>query len=174
MKVNMKHAFYVGGFLAGLCGVLALAIAGVDLLTKDIIKANKLEKERSGLKRVFPSGEVDGEAVEVHQGKLEKYWTVKESGSELGRIYSAFGKNSYGQVSLLIGVYSDFSLGNIVVLENTESYGQTLEEGYLDPYNAAEDKSAAVLSVSCGATYGATLCRDMILEAASHYQGGQA
>ena len=173
MKISWPHAFKVGGFLAGLCAILALAIAGGDLITRDIIAKNKLEKENSGLKKVFPNGQI-GEAVEVRDGYLQKYWTVKSGEEELGRVYSTFGKNAYGDVSLLVGVYSDFTLGNIVTLENTESYGATLEEGYLEPYAAATNKEEAVEKVNCGATYGAKLCRDMILAAKQHYEGGQA
>ena len=172
MKINWKHAFAVGAFLGGLCAVLGLSIAGVDLLTKDVIAKNKLQKEAAGLKKVFPEGEA-GEAVALNDGYLEKYWTVTSSGQEVGRVYGTFGKNAYGNVALLVGIYADFSLGNVVTLENTESYGATLEEGYLEPYAAAADKEKAVEAVSCGATYGAKLCRDMILAAKNHYQGGQ-
>lgn len=172
MKISWKRAFGVGGFLAGLCAVLALSIAGADIITKDIIAKNKIEKENAGLKKVFASGEY-GEAKTLGEGYLQKYWTVTSSNEELGRVYSASGKNAYGNVSLLVGIYADFSLGNIVVLENTESYGQTLEDGYLEPYQNATDKEAVVDQVNCGATYGAKLCRDMIRAAQEHYKGGQ-
>ena len=75
-------------------------------------------------------------------------------------------------MSLLVGIYSDFSLGNIYVLENTESYATTLQDGYLTPYIQAEDKEAVIDNVRCGATYGAKLCRDLILTARNHYKGG--
>ena len=173
MKVSWKRCFIVGGFLAGLCGVLALAIAGGDLLTRETIAKNKAAKEESGLKKVFP-GAVAENPTEINEGYLQKYWTVKNDEGILGRVYSTFGKNAYGNVGLLVGVYSDFTLGNIVTLENTESYGTTLEDGYLDPYAKAEDKEAVVDQVTCGATYGAKLCRDMIRAAQNHYKGGQA
>ena len=177
MKISWKRAFGVGGFLAGLCGVLALAIAGTDLLTRDTIARNKLEKEQNGLRKIFGGDANYGEATPLEDAEhptLVKYWTVQENEKTLGRVYSAKGKNAYGEVALLIGVYSDFTLGNIVAIENTESYGQTLEDGYLLPYSQSNDKESAVEKVNCGATYGAKLCREMILAAKSHYQGGQA
>lgn len=175
MKISWKHAFYVGGFLAALCGVLGLVIAGGDLLTKDTIARNRIEKEQNGLKKVFGENVTYSEATEIkdeNRASLQKYWTVSVDSKEVGRVYATSATNSYGTVSLLVGVYSDFSLGNVVALENTESYAATLEEGYLEPYAASEDKENAVNTVKCGATYGATMCRDMIVSARDHYKGG--
>lgn len=173
MKLSWKRAFMVGGFLAGLCGVLALGIAGVDLLTRDTIAKNKLEKEQAGLKTIFGAEAKIGEAVELNEAKypsLKKYWTVDIPNEGEGRIYSASSRNGYGDVSLLIGVYADFSLGNISVLENTESYAQTLNDNYLEPYMSAEDKEKAAEEVKCGATFGAKMCRDMMKEASAHFR----
>ena len=177
MNVSWKRAFFVGGFLAGLCAVLGLAIAGGDMLTKETIARNKREKEQSALKTVFGENVILSDPIEVKDAEfpmLAKYWTVtlpeEADQGPLGRIYNASGKNGYGDVTLLIGVYSDFHLGNVAVLENTESYGQTLQEEYLDKYAAAQDKEKAAEEVKCGATYGATLCRDMMKQAKAHYQ----
>ena len=173
MNVSWPKAFKVGGFLAGLCAVLALAIAGADLLTKDIIIKNKLAKENAGLRRIFGSSADYGEAESVEEGYIQKYWTVTEDNKDLGRVYSVKGKNAYGEVSLLIGIDTAYRLGEMVTIENTESYGQTLEDEYLAAYAASEDKEDALLRVSCGATYGAKLCRDMVLSAVEHYKEGK-
>lgn len=177
IKVPWKHAFYVGGFLAALCGVLGLVIAGGDLLTRNTIAANKVKKEQDGLRKVYGDNAEFSEAVEVKDdvyASIGKYWTVKIQGDEVGRVYSTSGTNSYGTVSLLVGVNKNYSLGNIVVLENTESYAATLEEKYLDVYKNAEDKESVVDNVKCGATFGASMCRDMIKAAQNHYKGGDA
>ena len=170
MKIPLKRTAIVAAFLAGLCSCMAAVIAGVDLATRQTIAQNRIDKENKGLAKIFGPGEF-GEAIVLEESEfplLKKYWTVEG----IGRIYSASGKNSYGDVSLLVGVYEDYSLGNIAVLENTESYGATLEEGYLEPYADAEDKEKAVEDVSCGATYGAKLCREMIRQSQAHYKGG--
>ena len=174
MKISWRHAFYVGGFLAILSGVMGLVIAGGDLLTRDTIAKNKIEKEQNGLKKVFGENVTFGEATSVPENEiLQKYWTVAVNDAEIGRVYSTSAKNAYGTVSLLVGVNKDYSLGNIVVLENSESYAATLEENYLDVYAKSEDKETAVLAVKCGATEGAKICRNMILAARDHYKGGE-
>ena len=176
MKVSWKHAFAVGGFLAALCGVLGLAIAGGNLLTKDTIAANKNRREESGLKKVYGDAASYGEAIQIKENEfptLTKYWTVKVNEEVVGRVYATSDTNAYGTVSLLVGINANFSLGNIITLENTESYATTLQEGYLDVIDQAEDKLAAVAEVKCGATFGAKMCRDMILIAQAHYKGGE-
>lgn len=173
MKVSWKRAFYVGGFLALLCGGLGLIIAGGDMITRDRIAQNEIEKEKSGLSKVFGSGCDYGEATSINDESwptLKKFWTVKDGEKILGRVYAASGTNAYGDVSLLVGINADYSLGQISVLKNTESYATTLEDGYLIPYQQAEDKASIVTQVNCGATYGAKMCRDMILSAKTHYQ----
>lgn len=174
MTLSWKRAFLVGGFLGGLCAVLGLAIAGGNMLTRDRIAANKIAKENAGLTKAFAlEGAAFSQANEIEgNGHLKKYWTVSLEEEEIGRVYSASGSNAYGDVSLLIALDHQYALYGVVVLENTESYGQTLEEKYLEPLASAEDKESAVDAVNCGATYGAKLCRDMINEAKVHYREG--
>ena len=176
MKISWKHAFYVGGFLAGLCGVLGLVIAGGDLLTRDTIAKNKIQKEISSLKKVYGENADYGEAIELSEpqyASLKKYWTVSVNNEVVGRVYSTTNTNSYGTVSLLVGINLDYSYGNVITLENTESYATTLQEEYLDKVEAAEDKDYALTQVKCGATSGAKMCREMIESAKQHYQGGK-
>ncbi len=173
MKKYMKKAFLAGGVLAGLCGVMAAVIVGADFLTRDTIAKNNLEKEKSGLRKVFGPDAVYGEATEVSGVQyVEKYWTVTVDEVEVGRVYRGSGKNGYGDITLLYGVNLDYSLGMVVTLVNTESYGTTLKENYLDPLSSAEDPDAAVDNVKCGATYGAKLCRSIIRAGQAHYKEG--
>ncbi len=178
MKPLAKRALLVGAFLAGLCGALGLLIAGAELITRPAIEANRAKKQRDGLAKVFPSAQI-GEGVDISsegQPKLQKYWTVTLSDGEEARIYSASDRNAYGDVSLLIGIYGPskgYALGNVVTLLNTESYGNVIQEKYLDAYNASEEKEGAVLEVRVGATFGAKMCRDMILSSQTHYKEGK-
>ena len=176
MKLSWKRALYVGAFLGGLCGVLGLAIAGGDLLTRETIAANLVAKENAGLKKAFAydGAEFSEPTAVTNNDRINKYWTVRLASEEIGRVYSVSGTNAYGNVSLLVGLEIDTSLYGVVVLENTESYGQVLDENYLEPLIGADDKDSAVNNVTCGATYGAKLCRDLINEAKNHYGGQNA
>ncbi|MBE6135512.1 MAG: hypothetical protein E7179_05900 [Erysipelotrichaceae bacterium] len=172
MKIEWGKAFKTGIFLACIAGAAALILSGVNVVTSKKIEENRVQKEAKGLRRVFGEAAY-GEAIPVENNKnISKYWNVNLGEGKEGRVYSVSGTNSYGSVSLLVGIYGDYSLGNIFVLENTESYATTLQDGYLTPYIQAEDKETVIDNVRCGATYGAKLCRDLILTARSHYKGG--
>ena len=169
-KLTWKRPLLVGAFLGGLCAVLAAAIAGGDLLTKDVIAKNKAQTEKDGLARVFRDATFS-EAIAISSPEypeLSKYWTVDLGDEGTGYVYSAAGKNAYGDIALLAGFYADASLANVIVITNTQTYGQTLEDEYLDPLSKAEDKEAALDHVKCGATYGAKLTRDLVNEARNY------
>ena len=173
----MKIGNYLktGAILASIAGVSSLLIASLNLLTGPRISENKANKEMSGLTIVFPDAKV-GEGVEEGLddfSTLKKYWPVELGDGGNARIYSASDKNGYGAVSLLIGIYDNFALGNMVILENTETYGQTLRQNYIAIYEAAttpEERETALNNVSCGATYGAKLIKGMANQAVAHYR----
>ncbi|MCR5492035.1 MAG: hypothetical protein K6F32_07910 [Bacilli bacterium] len=172
MNADVKKALKIGLILASIGGVSALVVSSVNLFTAPMIAKNKAEKEASALKEIFPDATKVEEAVELKSGSLLKYWPVSLPNEE-ARIYSCSGKNGYGAVSLLIGVYSDFSLGRMSIIENTETYGSTLNQNYIAPYQyyeTAEQREAALNNVTCGATYGAKLIKGMVLEAVAHYK----
>ena len=169
MKKYVKRALVSGAVLSLLSGAMALLIVGADFLTRDTIAFNAKEKERQGLIKVFGNDADYGEATFVEGSKyIEKYWTVTLNESEVGRVYRGSGRNGYGEVSLLFGVDCNNGLGRVVALTNTESYGTVLKENYLDPLN----NGGSIDDVTCGATYGAKLCRDIILEGIVHYRDG--
>lgn len=170
-KVNLKHAFLVAGILSAIAGGSALLISGVNLLTGPAIAKNASLTEQQALTRVFGDNAVFGEPVEVNKGSILKYWPATDGNKE-GRVYSLSGSNSYGTVSLSVGIYSDYSLGNMIISENTESYGQTLEDNYVGVYQHVSDKEGALEATKCGATFGAELIRGMVEEARAHYKEG--
>lgn len=176
MKPNALKALRVAATLSILAGASGLLIAGTDLLTKTIIEQNRIANIKKNLSKVFPDAGF-GDGVKLSGGDyLTDYYPASLHDGEDGRVYACSGTNQYGGVSILIGVYSDFTLGKMVVLENSESYGSTLQSNYLDKYDAANDgasREEALYDVDCGATYGATLVRDMVLEAVSHYKEGK-
>lgn len=176
MKPNALKALKVAATLSILAGASGLLIAGTDLITKTIIEQNRVANIKKNLSRVFPDADF-GDGVKLSgDGYLTDYYPAALTDGEDGRVYACSGTNQYGGVSILIGIYSDFSLGKMVVLENTESYASTLQSNYLDKYDEATDgasREEALYDVSCGATHGATLVRDMVLEAVSHYKEGK-
>lgn len=173
MKINWLKSFKIAAILCSFAAIGGVSVALVNVFTEPMIAANKAEKEAKGLKKVFGESSL----IDTKEGKVEIndpdykylscYWEVDHGST--GRIYSVSGTNSYGSVSLLVGLTPSYSLYNVVVMENTESYATTLTDNYLNPLIGSTDKDEKLDSVKCGATYGAKLVRDMVNQAKEHY-----
>ena len=71
----------------------------------------------------------------------------------------------YGKISLIIGFEAkNHTFIGLYTVVNEQTYASTLEDNYLIPVNNDEREYS---DVSCGATYGAKLVRDMVDEASS-------
>ncbi len=165
MNQSLKKYLTVSLTLGIIAGGSALLIGLTNLLTADKIKENKVKKEENGLKQVFSNENQQFVTVEFDSTfeYIEKIWQSKDKdNNDIGYIYKTTGKNSYGEVSLLIGFDTNKNFANMVVLENTETYGTTLQDNYITPVN---EKTKDFSSVSCGATYGAKLINSMYSEA---------
>ena len=152
-------------------GLIAMAsgllIGATNLVTADKIKQNEASKINEGVKDVFnlPNGYVtDG-------GELNGYtyvkhcYSIKESESAptfAGMAFLASGSNMYGKVSIIVGFTLAQELSGVYFVTNEQTYASTLVENYIDPVNAG---TRDYEDVKCGATYGATLVKDMINEA---------
>ena len=177
MKIDWKKTIKIAAILGSFAAIGGISVAVVNVFTAPRIEAYKVEKEQKGLQKIFggladcdPSEKV--ELSEADSPYLLAYYPAYEAGSKtlMGRIYSTSGTNAYGSVSLLVGLTSSFSLYNLVVMENTESYAQTLVDNYLNPLIQSADKESALDEVKCGATYGAKLVRSMVEQAKEHYR----
>ena len=163
--------------LTVIASVAALLIAGADLLTRDRIAANTLEKEMSILHEYFGEPEYDGKSFDIEgDDYLSKYYVVRLDNDELSYVYRADGKNGFGEISLLAGIKGDAAIYSIRVIENGQSYASTLEDNYLKQiYKVCEDWKEssfndALNNVECSATNGAKLVRKLVLAAKEHYQ----
>lgn len=182
-KFDYKHLFKVGGILCLVGGISALLIGSVNLLTADTISSSELEKENNALKEVFldENGDIPtdlsvGEKVEISDSNYSKlicYWNIKSSeedenvDSKYGYVFKCEGsdKNNYGTVSMLVGINVDETIGRISIISNSETYATTLVNEYVDPYNEGERD---LEDTKCGATYGATLIKEMAESALSY------
>ena len=167
MNKQTKHYLYVGLILASI-GVLAAAlIVGTNLITKDRIAQNEIAAKNKAMGEVFNDAtfgdEVKIEGVEY----LVSYSDASRGNEALGSVYYTTGKNLYGSISMMVGIYTTGEIGHISLVENTESYASTIEDEYLYPYN---DGTRQLEDVKCGATYGAKLIKSMAEAAQNHFK----
>ena len=160
---SKKHYVIVSLTLGAIASVSALLIAGTNLLTKDIIAQNEKDNIAKGIKFIFgEKAEIKDEA-EIKNEKYSYVDYVYEIGGEedLGYVYRTTGKNMYGKITLIVG----FDLENKFVSMKTIVNEQTFTKEVETFVKNVDEGNRDISDVNCGATYGATLIRDMVNEA---------
>lgn len=177
-KKYLKTALTLGLIAGG----SALLIGGTNALTAPRIEANAKKKLMGSLQGCF------GEDVDIEDPENPKDWTkespapqyvnaswkASKNGQSVGTLYRARGIDAagYGYITILVGVYDDSTLTNIVVLENGNTKPAEYES-YIKSYNKADDKNVALEKVSpTGATFSSTLTMNMVKEAIQLSSGG--
>ncbi|MBP5694785.1 MAG: hypothetical protein J6X03_05065 [Bacilli bacterium] len=162
---NSKH-YIITAITLGIIGAGSAGLIGLtNLITKDQIEKNQIEKINKGLAMVFEEGTSFSEANSIDGVQyLDAYYTAKKESDTLGYIFQTTGSNMYGKISMLVGIDTEFEVGNIYLVTNEQTYAQTLVDNYVNPYNKDD---VELDDVSCGATYGAKLVRTMAQAAQS-------
>ena len=170
--MSKKH-YIITAVTLGLIAATSAGLIGVaNLITRDKIAKNEYDKTMSGISAIFEGAEIEKEYA-VNDFKYTNYvYELSEDTSGNDRyIFKTTGSNSYGKISLLVGIketlvkdedIQEFVFTNLYVITNEQSFATTLVDNYIDPLNSGDRD---IDDVSCSATYGAKLVRDMINDA---------
>ena len=167
----MKY-FKTAIVLCLICGLCAIIIAFINYFTSPIIKENKIKAQEKACSEIYPN--MTYEEVELNGANeaIEKKWVVKDGETVKGYIYSVSGKNAYGNISLLVGINLDGSAEKVVLTSNTQSYASKVKNHVKSTYNNGAVADIDNVDVACGATFGATLVKELVLIAVNDYKGG--
>ena len=154
-------------------GIIAAAsaglVAGANLLTMNKIRQNEIDKINKGMSDIFGKTQLKYSEKSPEQAGLSGYkyvatlYTVKDNlDAFVGYAIKTSGSNMYGKITLIVGMNSTYQFVKLSVVVNEQTYASTLVDNYINPLN---DGSGNIDDVSCGATYGAKLVRDMVNEA---------
>ena len=163
---DKKHYIITSITLGAIAACSAALIGVTNMVTRDKIAQNEQNKITSGINSIFGNdSKIADEAPVDGDYKYVKYvYTVHSDGDQLlGYAFRTSGSNMYGKISLIVGfgeASKDFEGLSIVV--NEQTYASTLVDNYINPLNEGKRE---LEDVSCGATYGAKLVRDMVNEA---------
>jgi len=181
----MKKNLLIASILGSICLVCALLIALIDIATKNKIEQNTRETELATIKEIFADYDENNSDVLETSGSINKKILAKDSaGNVLGYLYNVSGKNAYGSISLMVAIKDDEVI-QVEILENTQSFASTVYSYFKNTYPSSPDTAVHVgaysstdvtvgnlttgeienIDVSCGATYGAKLIRDLVLVA---------
>ena len=162
---NTKKYILTGVTLGSIAAVAAGLIAVTNLITEKRIKQNEQDKIIQGISKIFGKGsliksedDLSGFDYVVH------YYEVGNSNNEfIGYAIKTVGSNMYGKISLIAGFDAvSHNFMSLDLISNEQSYATTLVDKYIVPLN---ENQRDLEDVSCGATYGATLVKDMVIDA---------
>ena len=155
-------------------GLIAMAsgllIGATNMITADRIAENEVKKINASFVEIYGEGTTGTENESFNYNEYtylkSQYEIFSSDGVNIGMAYRTLGSNAYGKVSLIVGFVNGsgfrYVYYGISVVINEQSFATTLEENYFVP---VKNNEREIEDVKCGATYGATLVRDMIKEA---------
>ena len=175
----------------------ALVISLFNLLTSPIIKDNNKEKEEKIYKELY--SEYDSNySKEIKDLKgvssdIIKIMEIHDSKDNvLGFVYTVEGKNAYGGISLMVAIEEGPICKQVEFLSNTESFASKVADHVRNNYPQSESDSITIspygkeeqadissldiddvssIDVKCGATYGATLVKNLVQSALDDAKG---
>ena len=167
---NMKK-YLITAITLGCIAMCAGALIGAtNLITKDHIAQNEVKKINASFVEIYGEGVTGTENESFNFNEYtylkSQYEIFNSAGASIGMAYRTLGSNAYGKISLIVGFVNGsgfrYVYYGISVVINEQSFATTLEENYFVP---VKNNEREIEDVKCGATYGATLVKDMILEA---------
>ena len=169
MPSNVKKYIFISLTLGIIAASGALLIAGTNLSTKDRIVANENNSINSGIKNIFNNENAFAKEKNKIEDNAYDYVTVRyliyeNDETPIGYAFRTDGSNNYGKISLIIGFNKEFVYKGLSIIANEQSFASTLKKGYLDVIKGGQ-KTVDEVDVSCGATYGAKLVKEMVKEA---------
>lgn len=168
MASNVKKYILTAIILGSIAAVAGGAVALTNLVTEKKIKQNEDNKLIAGVQEIFHNDNAkvnpDDEIKVSNYSYTVSYYIVKDENNALiGYAFKSSGSNMYGKISLISGFDAvTHNFMSVYLLNNEQTYATTLVDKYVTPLN---NNKRDLDDVSCGATYGAKLVRDMVNEA---------
>ena len=158
---NVKY-YVITSITLGLIAASSAGLIGLaNYLTAEKIKKNEQEKITSGIRAIFGENASIEREEDLSNFKYTNHLYVMKDNE--GLAFRVTGSNMYGKISLIVGFSgSSYDFRGMYMVTDEQTYASTLEDNYITTVNKGERD---IDDVSCGATYGATLVKDMINDA---------
>ena len=173
-KLKVAVVLVVIGAVAG------LLIYGTNALTEEPIEINLLEQEENYYKEIFSLDETTEIDVVKHDldGDLEQEIIIRDTlGNVIGTIYKGSERNSYGDITVLVGIAVDGTIANVIIASttNTPTFVKNIEKNYL-PNFVGRDSSDVTFDAKTGASFTYGSVQGFVEAATAYYQanGGDA
>ena len=178
----------ISSVLALISLVCAVILAGINLLTKDTIEQNEIDKKNDTIQAIYKDYDSDKSqdvTNTVTNSSITKKIIAKDkNGKLLGTLYIVTGKNAYGTITVMVAISENNSVHQVEFLENGQSFASTVNNHVSTKYPSSESTDVHIgfykqgdssskpaildeaalssIDVKCGATYGATLVKELV------------
>lgn len=162
MKKYIKISLILFIF-ASLSGIL---VSSIYMLTNDIKEQNEKQQKEELLSLIFPDAKIvtlDEKSDFNNIYIVSKDETDSSSNGTIGYIYDITGKNSFGEISLLVGISISGQLKDIQINKNEQSYSNEVSKHTKNEYyEGITLDEVENIDCHCGATKGATLVKELV------------
>ena len=169
---SKKHYIITAITLGAIAAASGVLIGLANLVTDKRIKQNEEKRFNAGITAIFGEGSESHLFIEDKDDSvayIDSSYHVYTNGENVGWAVLATGSNMYGKISLIAGFdYDTKAFKGIYVVTNEQTYASTLVDNYINPLNKGE---VQLDDVSCGATYGAKLVRELVNAAQGYVDG---
>lgn len=185
-KMSLKEVLVPAFSLFMICLVVTALLAGTNLMTKDVIAQQSLQKEEESRRVVLSSAETFEEAV---QGETVYYLGKDASGQEAGYVFTTKAKGYGGDIQVMTGVDMEGTVTGVVILSQNETPGlgaNAVQDSFRNQYKQAApqngfsvvkgDAGEGEISAMTGATISSNAVTQAVNGAISLYyeiQGGE-
>lgn len=154
--------------------VSGLLIFGTNELTEDGIIEIRAERERSYYREIFGLDADDiiaYDTADLTDGLANEYTIYDGEGAILGYIYKGEDTNSYGSITVLVGIRLDGTISSVVISNttNTPIFVKKIETDYLFPF-VGQDTADVAFDAKTGASYTYGSVSEIVDLAATYYQ----
>ena len=169
---SKKHYIITAITLGAIAAASGVLIGLANVVTDKRIKQNEVNRFNAGITAIFGEGSETTDFEKDTEDKIEyvdSSYHVTQADGTRGWAVLTTGSNMYGKISLIAGFdYDTKAFKGIYVVTNEQTYASTLVENYINPLNKGE---VHIDDVSCGATYGAKLVRELVTAAQGYVDG---
>ncbi len=161
---NTTYYIRISGALLAICTVVALLLAGVNLLTRDIIAANAEQERIDAISAVFPGLTGMNEVAGEYPEGISAVYAVEKDDALLGHAVSLTSRGFGGDLAMIVGIGVDGKVAGVQVISHSETPGlgsKATLESYLAQYNGKGGTLA--LGGGVDAVSGATISSKAVL-----------
>ena len=117
MKLRAKDVFLPTAVLFLICVIVAAALAGTNLLTKDKIAEQAAKKAEESRKLALSAADSFEPAAE------QEYYVGKAGGETVGYVFETSAKGYGGDVDVMTGISAEGKITGVILLDHEETPG---------------------------------------------------